>query len=213
MKRPNNYQHRIIWERANGRKLTPGMHVHHIDGNHLNNAPENLLEVSAKEHYRLHFERKDYGACILLAKSAGIEPDELAKIQRLHGLKCKENKTGFHSDTFERQRHISEIWKKFPPGRKPVTDGQRVLKFKTEDEVEKFISNNSGWRRGLPDSFKAGLKKTNRRITSEEAKNISLNRMEKGTHNFITEHTCPHCSKKGKGPMMKRWHFDKCKQK
>lgn len=26
------------------------------------------------------------------------------------------------------------------------------------------------------------------------------------------EYTCPHCSKVGKGPNMKRYHFDKCKQ-
>ena len=26
-----------------------------------------------------------------------------------------------------------------------------------------------------------------------------------------TEHTCPHCNKIGKGPNMKRYHFDNCK--
>lgn len=32
-------------------------------------------------------------------------------------------------------------------------------------------------------------------------------------HNFIQEHTCPHCNTVGKGPMMFRWHFEHCKHK
>jgi hypothetical protein len=44
-------------------------------------------------------------------------------------------------------------------------------------------------------------------------------RLENRTHNFLTNHpngiqkTCPHCGKIGGGRIMKRWHFDNCKEK
>jgi len=48
----NNYraEHRLILENILGRKLDTNEHVHHVDGNRLNNAPENLALVSKKEH-------------------------------------------------------------------------------------------------------------------------------------------------------------------
>lgn len=36
-------------------------------------------------------------------------------------------------------------------------------------------------------------------------------RLANGTHCTQKEFTCPHCGKTGKGPNMKRYHFDNCK--
>lgn len=47
-------QHRLVAERALGRYLQSEELVHHIDGNKLNNAPENLQVVSRREHALLH---------------------------------------------------------------------------------------------------------------------------------------------------------------
>jgi hypothetical protein len=46
--------HRVIMERALGRTLTADEVVHHIDGNKLNNSPDNLTVMSKKAHSRLH---------------------------------------------------------------------------------------------------------------------------------------------------------------
>lgn len=82
------------------------------------------------------------------------------------------------------------------------------------------------------------LSKSQRSLLS---KNNAIKRMKDGTHNFLDrefqilrgkrnslhqrkliesgEHIasktviCPHCSKEGKGAIMKRWHFDNCKEK
>lgn len=46
--------YRQIVELNTGKVLTAKEEVHHIDGDHMNSAPENLLVVSRKEHMRIH---------------------------------------------------------------------------------------------------------------------------------------------------------------
>ncbi len=48
------YEHRYIMEQKLNRKLLRSEHIHHIDGNTLNNDIENLMIVSPKEHIQIH---------------------------------------------------------------------------------------------------------------------------------------------------------------
>jgi hypothetical protein len=41
--------------------------IHHIDGNHNNNAIENLIAVSIQEHYDIHYSQGNYNACYLIS--------------------------------------------------------------------------------------------------------------------------------------------------
>ena len=54
--------YRRIYEQHHG-SIPKGYHIHHIDGNHSNNDPSNLVAVTAKEHYDIHYSQGDYGAC------------------------------------------------------------------------------------------------------------------------------------------------------
>lgn len=47
------YLHREIWKASNG-PIPDGCHIHHIDGDTLNNAPENLECLTASDHAELH---------------------------------------------------------------------------------------------------------------------------------------------------------------
>jgi hypothetical protein len=47
------YEHRQVWEDAHG-PLPPGWHVHHIDGNRLNNRLDNLVAIRHNDHARHH---------------------------------------------------------------------------------------------------------------------------------------------------------------
>ncbi len=49
------YLHRHVMSMNLGRWLKPSEHVHHIDGNKLNNLVHNLEVISASEHAKMHF--------------------------------------------------------------------------------------------------------------------------------------------------------------
>jgi len=46
--------HRVVAEQGLGRKLKRNEVVHHLDGNKLNNDPDNLIVMTRQEHSRLH---------------------------------------------------------------------------------------------------------------------------------------------------------------
>lgn len=48
------HMHRVVAEEKYGRKILPGEHVHHIDGDKHNNHPDNLEIMTAEEHARHH---------------------------------------------------------------------------------------------------------------------------------------------------------------
>lgn len=47
-------EHRYVAEQMLGRSLTSAELVHHLDGDKTNNAPENLLVLTRREHHIVH---------------------------------------------------------------------------------------------------------------------------------------------------------------
>ena len=50
----NIYEHEAVYMLHHNRPIGEGMVIHHIDGNKLNNTPENLVELTPKQHKRIH---------------------------------------------------------------------------------------------------------------------------------------------------------------
>lgn len=65
--------HTIIYEKAYNIKLTSEDHIHHIDGNPLNNLIENLFKTNRSEHSKIHIKRGDFEK-FRNHKTIGVEP-------------------------------------------------------------------------------------------------------------------------------------------
>jgi hypothetical protein len=82
----SSYSYRKIWEKAYGKipkdENGRSYEIHHIDGNRENNNLENLKCVSIEEHYNIHYNNNDYGACVMIAKRMSLSPEHLSMIQK-----------------------------------------------------------------------------------------------------------------------------------
>jgi hypothetical protein len=54
-----NYPHRNVWELHHGMQIPPKHAIHHIDGNHENNSPDNLRLMPLSYHQTLHITSRD----------------------------------------------------------------------------------------------------------------------------------------------------------
>ena len=82
MKRKSSKIHRIIYERYYNCCLLPYIEIHHIDGNSKNNAIENLIPVTALEHYEIHLAQGDKAAAALIGVRAHIPIEVRAQLNR-----------------------------------------------------------------------------------------------------------------------------------
>jgi hypothetical protein len=64
------------------KKIPRGWHIHHIDGNHWNDWPDNLACVSIEQHIKVHTEQGDEKAARLLTR-------QKAYMERRNGLEAE----------------------------------------------------------------------------------------------------------------------------
>jgi HNH endonuclease len=95
--------HRYVMELHLGRKLTSNEVVHHIDGDPLNNDPDNLALLSRSEHQRLH-------ACAS-RRPWTVEEDERVLKLREAGMKIWEVAVVLGRPFSTTARHLARITK------------------------------------------------------------------------------------------------------
>ena len=74
------------------------MEIHHVDGDHSNNSIDNLKLVTIQEHYDIHYNQEDWGACFFMAKRMKLSPKEVSELSTKNNLKRVENGTNPYLD-------------------------------------------------------------------------------------------------------------------
>lgn len=86
------YEHRKVWRESYG-EIPKGFHIHHKDGNKLNNSIENLELVSISEHLSNHAKKNNLGK-----DRVGCEPiNKISKEKREQILKLRKEKLSLNS--------------------------------------------------------------------------------------------------------------------
>ncbi len=199
-------QHGSIPIDADGRTYD----IHHLDGNHSNNLPENLRAVSLQEHYDIHFSQGDWGACARIGERMKRSPEEISHLLSLENKKRVSNGT-HHFLVRENAR-------------------KRALK-QVADGIHNFLDKEKARERNLKRSAAGthpfqkrpdGTSPSSDRVTNgthqflggEIQHESAKKRLANGTHNFTKSWKCEHCGREGKGdPNYNRWHGENCKSK
>lgn len=205
-------EYRKIWESYHGPipkdKNNRSYEIHHIDGDRNNNNIDNLKLVTIQEHYDIHYQQGDYGACQAIIMRMNLLTDDLKeKCSKLANLRVL---NGTHNLTGDKN-----------PIHKRVQDGSHAkwLSNRNIDLLNKGKHNFQKRPDGTSlssDRVKNGIHNFTPEVcrdswikSAKKQKEMKLN----GTHHSCIEKVCPHCGKIGRGHTMFRWHFDNCRSK
>jgi hypothetical protein len=179
--------------------------IHHIDGNHKNNNPNNLVAVSIQEHHDIHQSQGDWGACSAILMRMKISPDELSRRASEYGIqRTKEGKNAFSGGRITREGNAKRLangthnFLKRPDGTSMISDLHAAGKGSSDPLViEKLRA-------------KAKLQMVAGKCAFVGPTN-NLKRIANGTHPSQIKKTCPHCGKTCDTANYSKWHGDKCK--
>jgi hypothetical protein len=207
--------------------------IHHIDGDPTNNDITNLVALSIHDHYEVHYNNGDFGACLIMSERMKISPEERSRLssesnklnhQRLgseHPI-VKNNNERLLNGTHNWLGENNSVHKLIENGTHHWLGGelQREQQNKrVEDGIHQWLGgelqkewNDIRMKNGthifITDnpSTKMIADGTHHFITN----NPVHARIENGTHNFLGEDsiikekwTCEHCGKVGFGRGMR----------
>lgn len=183
--------------------------VHHIDGNHNNNDPLNLVAVSIQEHYNIHYAQGDFGACARIFARMGKTPEEISnEASKLQRLLVEQGKHQFQSKEF-----IEKYVK--PTNARRVLDKTHNLLTRPDGTSMTSDLHAAGKGSSSPKVKEKLREKTFQQITDGKHAFVgsanNLRRVANGTHPSQIKKTCPHCDKTCDTANYSKWHGDKCK--
>jgi hypothetical protein len=182
------------------------MDIHHIDGDHSNNDIDNLKLVSIREHYDIHYQQEDWGACNLIAKRLELSPEELSFIA------SKSAQSRISSGT----HHLLKR-----------ADGTSITSDRVKNGTHHFLNSGNITRAR---NLKQVAEGTHPFLGGDVARNLAKKLISEGKHHFLGNsmskkllaegrHTsqikkiCGHCKRSISINAFSRWHGDNCKHK
>jgi len=159
--------------------------IHHVDGNHSNNNPDNLKLVTIQEHYDIHYAQGDWNACLRLGSRMKVNPKVLSEIAR--------------TKTLEQIANGKHPWVGGESARKRVANGTHHLlsgKIQTKSNLARVANGTHNW------------------LDKEKQKTKALKQFADGKHPSQYQWTCCNCGKVGKGlSNFNRYHGENCQKK
>lgn len=192
--------HGPILKESNGRSYE----VHHIDGNHENNNPENLTLLTINEHYDIHYSQGDYSACALMvAQRMKYDPAEISKIcseltgknSRKRVLEGSHNFLGENNPSHKRVEEGTHHWQ-----------DSELQREKALEQLEQGLHPSQiKWGCMACKTEGSGLSNFNR-FHGENCAIIKI-------RGPLPKKPCEHCGILCAEHTMKQWHGDKCKHR
>lgn len=203
--------YRKIWEEAHGPIPTDAngrtYEIHHIDGDRNNSDLSNLICLSIEDHYKLHLAQGDYNEAMAVYHRMNKSPEEVARV-------CSEIMKARMAQPEEQERSRKLMLDRWANNKDYAEKMRKILAECSRQRVA------DGTHNFYDTEFRSRHQSKLLAITREKVR--------KGTHNFQTQefaeassarakkrnavfYTCPHCGTEGKGAVMKRHHFDRCK--
>lgn len=114
---PKRVNYRKLWEQYNNCKIPKDAtgrtyDIHHIDGNRNNNSKENLYACSIEEHYNIHHNQGDWGACKKIAIKMQMSTEVISELASKAQLKRVEEGTHhFLGGDLQRKNSIKRVEK------------------------------------------------------------------------------------------------------
>jgi len=183
--------------------------IHHIDGNHHNNDPINLVALTIQEHYNIHYAQGDFGACARIFSRMDKTSEEISsEASKLQKLLVEQGKHQFQNKEF-----IEKYVK--PTNYRRVANGIHNLQKRLDGTSQASDQHAAG--KGSSDPVvqekirQAALQQLKNGKCSFAGSHSNLKRVAAGTHPSQIKKTCPHCSKTCDTANYAKWHGDKCK--
>lgn len=168
--------------------------IHHIDGNHNNNHPDNLKLVTIQEHYDIHYSQQDYGACVLIGKKMKLSPAELSALAKENVRRQLEAGTHpFQDSEAQRQRALDQV----ANGTHPFLGGE-IQRQSNLNRVAKGINPIIETNKKM---LQAGTHPLSKR---KDGSSVASDRVADGTHPFLGQAMNQKMLDQGTHPFMKR---------
>lgn len=188
--------------------------IHHIDGNRNNNSPENLIALSIEEHYNIHYNQGDWGACHVLSSRMNLTPEEISILGSKAQKKRVEAQTHNFLGSNNNKKRIEDGTHNFltnNPTHQKIQNGTHIF---LDENFQKMVTEKSKIR-----NKKMVEEGTHLFVTNNPGGESSRNRIKEGTHHFLTNNPgkvswfCEKCGVSGKGKSnFTRYHANnKCK--
>jgi hypothetical protein len=185
--------------------------IHHIDSNHKNNEPNNLIAISIKEHYNIHYNKGEYGAALMIKARMKATPEELSRLGSLEQQKRVKNKTHNMLGGQIQRKRVERKTHNFLGSKHNYNQLKNGTHVTQNYESMKIISEKARTRE--KEKVEKGLhywKSEDYKIFCRE-RNLKL--VNEGRHPSQQKSACPYCNKLYAKNHLTRYHGEKCKEK